>query len=93
MSTIFPPALLLGLLLSVGYAGLFHLWGGHGIGDLLLYLFVAMLGFMAGHWLAKFLPIPLPQIGELHIVAASLGAWVGLLLVYLIRHGAETAVD
>ncbi len=93
MNTIFPPALLLGLLLSVSYAGLFHLWGGHGLRDLLLYLFAALMGFVVGHWLAEILQIPLPQIGELHIVVASLGAWLGLLIVYLLKHGADTVAD
>jgi hypothetical protein len=93
MNTIFPPALLLGLLLCICYAALFHLWGGHGLRDLLLYLFAAMLGFLAGHWLAEILQIPLPQIGELHVVAASLGAWLGLLIVYLFQQGTDTVAD
>jgi hypothetical protein len=89
MNTIFPPALLLGLLLSIGYAGLFHLWGGHKLRDILFYLFAAMVGFLIGHWLGEVLQLPLPQIGELHVVSASLGAWIGLLIVYLIQNGTD----
>jgi len=87
------PALLLGLLLSIGYAGLFHLWGGHNLRDILFYLFASMVGFLIGHWLGEILQIPLPQIGELHIISASLGAWIGLLVVYLIQNGTDTVVD
>ena len=89
MSVPFPPALLLSLLLIIGYAGLFHLWGGQRLRDLLFYLLAATIGFLVGHWIGALLQIPLPSIGELHIIEASLGAWLGLLIVYLLQHGSE----
>lgn len=89
MSVPFPPALLLSLLLIIGFAGLFHLWGGQKLRDLLLYLLAATIGFLAGHWIGSALQIPLPSIGVLHIVEASLGAWVGLLIAYLLQHGGD----
>ena len=91
MSLPFPPALLLSLLLIIGYAGLFHLWGGQTLRDLLLYLLAAMAGFTAGHWSGEILDVPLPKIGELHVFAASLGAWIGLVIIYLFQHKTDTA--
>ncbi len=74
-----PPALLLGLLLSVAYAGLLHLWKGHSLRDLLLYLVASAGGFALGHFLGLLLQIPLPRIGEVHVIEATVLAWVALI--------------
>ena len=74
-----PPALLLGLLLSVAYAGLLHVWKGHSLRDLLLYLVASAVGFAIGHFLGLLLQIPLPRIGEVHVIEATVFAWVALI--------------
>jgi hypothetical protein len=79
MLAIVPPALLLGILLSVAYASLLHLWKGRSLRDLLLYLVAAAVGFAVGQLLGVLLQIPLPQIGQVHVVEASIFAWLALI--------------
>ena len=74
-----PPALLLGLLLSVAYAGLLHLWKGRSLRDLLLYLIASAGGFAIGQLFGLLLQIPLPRIGQVHVVEATVFAWVALV--------------
>jgi len=74
-----PPALLLSVLLCVAYASLLHLWKGSSLRDLLLYLMAAALGFAVGQLLGLLLQIPLPRIGQIHVVEASIFAWAALI--------------
>jgi hypothetical protein len=74
-----PPALLLGILLSVAYAGLLHLWKGRSLRDLLLYLVASAIGFAVGQLLGLLLQIPLPRMGQVHIIEATIFAWVALI--------------
>ncbi len=79
MIGLLPPALLLGILLSAAYAALLHLWKGHGLRDLLLYQVASAGGFAVGQLLGALLEIPLPRIGQVHVVEASLFAWLALI--------------
>ena len=79
MLTFVPPALLLGILLSVAYATVLHLWKGRSLRDLLLYLIASAGGFAAGQLLGLLLQIPLPRIGQVHVFEASVFAWVALV--------------
>src|SRR5436190_7958693 len=47
-----------------------------------LFYFVpfGILGFAAGNLLAWLVGSPLPMLGDLHVIEASAGAWVALLL-------------
>jgi hypothetical protein len=79
MIGLLPPALLLGLILSAAYAALLHVWKGRGLRDLLLYQVASGGGFAVGQLLGVLLQIPLPRIGQLHVVEASLFAWLALI--------------
>lgn len=79
MLALVPPALLLGLLLSIAYAGLLHVWKGRTLRDLVLYLVASIVGFAIGHLLGLLLQIPLPLIGEVHVIEATVLAWVALI--------------
>lgn len=74
-----PPALLLGALLCIAYASLLHLWGGRSLRDLLVYAAAAAGGFAVGQLLGILLQLPLPRIGQVHIVEASIFAWLALI--------------
>ena len=74
-----PPALLLGILLSVAYAGLLHLWKGRSLRDLMIYVVASLGGFAVGQLLGLLLQIPLPTIGQVHVIEASVCAWVALI--------------
>jgi hypothetical protein len=78
------PGFVLGILLSVGYACLYHVWSGRHLGDLLLALPVTALGFGAGQFAGLFTQTPLLQIGQLHVFEATVGAWGALFFVRLL---------
>lgn len=80
-----PPALLLGTLLVIAYAGAFHLWLGRTTGDLVAYLLGAGAGFFLGQMVGTVVRVPLLEIGQLHAFEATIGALSALALVYLLR--------
>ena len=80
-----PPALLVGTLLVIAYAGAFHLWLGRTTGDLVLYLVAAGVGFVVGQAVGVVTSIPLWEMGQLHTLEATVGALAALALVYLFR--------
>ena len=74
------PAWVLAVILAAINVCVFHVamaQEGHS-----LYFFVpfGMLGFAAGNLLAWLVGSPLPMLGDLHVIEASAGAWVALLL-------------
>ncbi|GIV80502.1 MAG: hypothetical protein KatS3mg050_4896 [Litorilinea sp.] len=79
MGLMVPPSLLLAALIAVGYASLFHLWGGRSVRDLLLYVVAAGVGFALGQLLGLATQVSFFQIGQLHLVEASIGAWLALI--------------
>lgn len=84
MSTSALPALVLGCLLCIGYASLLHLLFGRHARDLLLSLLMAVMGFGFGQVIGFFTEAPLLQIGQLHLLEASVGAWVLMSVARLI---------
>lgn len=85
MSDWLSPAFVLGLLLSIGYASLYHLLWGRGVTELLMALPTAVVGFGAGQLLGLLTKTPVLQIGQLHLLEATLGAWCALLLVRVMQ--------
>jgi hypothetical protein len=81
------PALIFGFLLSTLYAAFFHFWRNGGAGRLLLDLLLAWIGFWAGQYLAEQIGFTLADLGQLHVVPASIcsllflfgGHWLSLL--------------
>jgi hypothetical protein len=57
-----PPAVVLGSLFCLGYAALLHLWLGRNGRDLWISLLMTAT--------------PLWQIGQLHLLEATVGAWL-----------------
>ncbi len=74
------PPLVLSAALVFGYGSLFHLWQGRTYRDLIVYVLAAGAGFGLGQGLAVLLNWPWFQIGQVHIVEASLLAWFALLI-------------
>lgn len=83
-SVLLSPALVLGVLVSIGYASLYHLWGGRSVRDLLLYLVAAGFGFIIGQTIGLMLNVDLLQIGQINMLEASIGAWAALIIVGLL---------
>lgn len=80
MSLGIAPAWLMAVLLAVGYASLCHLWSGRTLRDLLIYLVMAGIGFGFGQTVGVFTQAPFFQMGQLHTLEASAGAWVLLMV-------------
>lgn len=75
-------ALILGFLLASGYAAAFHFIMGGPLRRLFIYLLVSWAGFIAGQLAGNFLGLELFKLGALHLLTASVGAWVALLLTW-----------
>lgn len=80
----------LGLLLASVYGAAFHLIFGGPVKRIALYLFAAWLGFFIGQFVGDFLNIEFLKIGKIHLVSASVGAWI-MLFVASWLFGQETA--
>jgi hypothetical protein len=63
----------------VAYASLLHLWKGRSLRDLLLYLVASAVVFAVGQLLGLLLQIPLPRMGQVHVIEATIFAWVALI--------------
>ncbi len=79
-----PPAFVLGICFCIGYAALLHLWVGRHLRDLLISLLMSFIGFGFGQVVGLLIQSPLFAIGELHLLEASLGAWLLMLVARLI---------
>ncbi|MCB0092878.1 MAG: hypothetical protein KDE54_33550 [Caldilineaceae bacterium] len=82
-SIIWSPPFILGALLSIFYASLYHIWGGSGLRDLIIYLIAAGCGFALGQGACAIMQFELFQIGHLCVVEASVGAWLALFIARL----------
>ena len=77
------PPVILGALLSICYASLYHMWGGYGLRDLAVYLVAAGCGLALGQGACAIMQFELLQIGHLCVVEASIGAWLALFIARL----------
>ncbi len=83
MNGLVSPALVISLLLGVAYAAAFHFWRGRTVRDFFIYLAAALLGFGAGQLIGTFTQIGWLELGEVHVVEATIGAWTALFAVHL----------
>jgi hypothetical protein len=72
------PALILAILVGIFHASLFVLIRGTTGGRLAIIMLAAILGAWAGDALADRLAFNVLMIGDFHLVAASIVAWVGI---------------
>ena len=72
------PALILSILVGVFHASLFILIRGSARGRLPIILAAAILGAWAGDALGDRLGLAFLTIGDFHLLAASVVAWVGI---------------
>ena len=74
------PSLVLALLVGLFHTALFVLIRGNGGGQVPLLALAAVLGAWAGDAIAARLGVDPITFGDFHLVAASVVAWVGILL-------------
>ena len=87
MIAFLPPGVLFGLILSALYAGLFHVWGGRTLRDLVVFLIASAAGFALGQAIGMLLDMPLPHVGQVYIIEASLFAWLAMIGARELRLG------
>jgi len=76
------PSIFIGLIISSLFGAVFHLWRGGGPGRLLLYLFLAWLGFWGGHALGIRWDWAFFSLGPLRLGTAILGSIVTIGIGY-----------
>jgi uncharacterized membrane protein YeaQ/YmgE (transglycosylase-associated protein family) len=74
----------LGFLLATAYGAAFHLIVGGRPRKILLYILAAWVGFTLGHFIGDLIGIEAFQLGAVHLFAASLGAWIALILSWFL---------
>jgi hypothetical protein len=74
--------IVLGFLLATAYGTGFHVILGGPSRRIILYVLAAWIGFILGHFLGDIFHIDLFKLGALHLLSASLGAWIALLASY-----------
>jgi hypothetical protein len=79
-------ALILGFLLATSYGTGFHLLLGGPARRIILYVLAAWVGFATGHIIGDLLQLNLLKLGALHLLSASLGAWIALIASWWLAH-------
>jgi len=74
--------LVLGFLLASIYGGVFHVIFGGPIRRIILYLAAAWVGFFIGQFIGDFLNFEWLKLGKIHLLSASLGAWLVLFAAW-----------
>jgi hypothetical protein len=75
-----PPALIVSLVLASAYAAAFQLWQGRSVRDLIFFWLAAVVGFAAGQVVGQLLDLIPWTIGQVHIVEATLLAFLFLII-------------
>jgi len=85
MNLFLQPAFVMGMLFSVTYASLYHLWKGQTVGLLIVALIMAGIGFSIGQGIGLVTQFEYAQMGQLYLLEASLGAWGALFVLHIFR--------
>ncbi|MBE2221429.1 MAG: hypothetical protein IAF02_07810 [Anaerolineae bacterium] len=81
--------LVLGFLLATAYGAGFHLLIGGPAKQIVIYILASWLGFIVGHFVGDLLNIEFLKLGALHLLTASLGSWLALILSWWLFGQAE----
>lgn len=71
---------ILGFLLATAYGAAFHFIMGGPARRVVVYVVAAWIGFAAGHFLGDIMNLELLNLGALHLLSASVGAWAALIV-------------
>ncbi|MBN1679659.1 MAG: hypothetical protein JW966_05160 [Anaerolineae bacterium] len=78
------PSTVFSFILATLYGGAFHLVNGGDARRLALFLLAAWLGFALGHNFGEIVDISFLDIGPLHMLPATIGAWLALVAAQLL---------
>lgn len=82
------PSIIFSFILATLYGAAFHLVSGGDARRLALFLLAAWLGFGLGHALGELFDLTLLDIGSLHMLPATVGAWLALVVARLLTRSA-----
>lgn len=78
------PSIVFSFILATLYGAAFHLVSGGDARRLALFLLAAWLGFALGHAFGEMVGVTLIDIGPLHMLTATVGAWLALVVARLL---------
>lgn len=78
------PSLVFGFVLATLYGAAFHFISGGDARRLALFLLSAWLGFALGHAFGELVNFDAMNIGPLHMLTATIGAWLALVVARLL---------
>ena len=81
--------IVLGFILATIYGAGFHLIIGGRPGKIILYLVASWIGFTLGHFVGDFFGIEALKLGAVHLLPASVGAWLALLITWILSDRVE----
>lgn len=76
------PALIFSFILATLFGSVAHLWVGGDARRLALLLLAGWIGFALGQMAGELLSIQALHVGQVHVLAASLGATIALGVVW-----------
>jgi hypothetical protein len=74
------PAIFFGVVLSSAYGTAFHFWKGGSLNKLLFYIFLAWVGFWAGHFIGAAIGWSFAAVGPINAGLATIGSLIVLLV-------------
>jgi hypothetical protein len=74
------PTFVFSAIVATLYGAAFHLVSGGDARRLALFLLASWLGFALGHSVGEVLGVTLLDIGPLHMLSATAGAWLALVV-------------
>jgi hypothetical protein len=89
------PSVVFSFILATLYGAAFHFVSGGDARRLALFLLAAWLGFGLGHTFGDMIGMTMLDIGPLHMLSATVGAWLALVVARLLtrqpkRHTSHT---
>jgi uncharacterized membrane protein YeaQ/YmgE (transglycosylase-associated protein family) len=77
--------IVLGFLLATIYGAAFHLFVGGPPRRIILYVIASWVGFTIGHIVGDLLSFDILKLGAVHLLSASVGAWIALILSWFLE--------
>ena len=77
--------IVLGFLLATIYGAAFHLFVGGPPRRIIIYVIASWVGFTIGHIVGDLLGIDLLKLGAVHLLSASVGAWIAIILSWFLE--------
>jgi hypothetical protein len=86
------PSVTFGFIIATLYGAVFHVIVGGDARRLALFLLTSWLGFTLGHIFGVLFAVSLFSIGPLHMLSATLGAWLALFAARFLSESRDSQV-